>query len=168
MGLVEFLYYKGRNGWTVDSPAIFGEIVLRYNILVEESQGLNSCHVISHNLTHIHEDVLNFSSLDNYWCYNFDHAVKRYISISSNHKNIEITFARTELCREVLKVRSLKSQEDDSETDTVCYPTGRHYQSLPSLESDLKHFTTEAHQLAGTCGILLGKLKPPISLILVK
>ena len=105
----------------------------------------------SDNITHIHEDVLNFSSPDSYWCYNFERAVKRYVSISSNHKNIEITFARAELRREVLKVRSsLKSQEDDSETETVCYPTGRRTLSVPS----------EAHQLAGTCGILVGKLKP--------
>ena len=77
-----------------------------------------------------------------------------------NHKNIEITFARAELRREVLKLRSyLKSQEDDSETETVSIQQGDvHYQSLPSLESDLKHFTTEAHQLAATCGILVGKL----------
>ena len=66
-------------------------------------------------------------------------------------KNIEITFAGAELRREVLKVRSsLQSQEDDSETETVCYPTGRRTLSVPS----------EAHQLAGTCGILVGKLKP--------
>ena len=140
-GLVEFLYCQGGNGWTVDSTAIFQEIDLRYDILVEESQGLNSCRVVSDNITHIHEDVLNFSSPDNYWRYNFERAVKRYVSISSNHKNIEITFARAELRRDVLKVLSLKSQEVDSETETVCYPT-------------------ETHQLAGTCGTLVGKLKP--------
>ena len=158
--IVEFLYCQGRNGWTVDSTAIFQDMVLRYNIMVEESQGLNACHVVNHNVTHIHEDVMNFGSPDNYWCYNFERAVKRYISISSNHKNIEITFARTELRREVLKVRSsLKSQEGFSETD-ICYPKERHYQSLPALESDLQNFTTGARHLSATCGILVGRLKP--------
>ena len=65
----------------------------------------------------IHENVLNFGAPDNYWCYNFERAVERYVTISNNHKNIEVTFARTELRREILKVRSsLKIQESYSET----------------------------------------------------
>ena len=39
----------------------------------------------------------------------------RYTSISNNHKNIELTFARAELTREILKVRASvnsKSLED--------------------------------------------------------
>lgn len=79
--IVEFLYCQGRNGWTVDSAAIFHQIVLRYNILPEESQGLNACHVV------IHEDMLNFGVPDNYWCYNFERAVQHYITISNNHKD---------------------------------------------------------------------------------
>lgn len=38
-------------------------------------------------------------------CYNFERSVARYISISNNHKYIELTFARAELRREILKVR---------------------------------------------------------------
>ena len=53
------------------------------NNILEESQGLNSCCVVSDNIIHIHEDVLNFSSPDNYWCYNFERADKRFVSISS-------------------------------------------------------------------------------------
>ena len=90
--IVEFWYCQGRNGWTVDSAAVFQQIVLRYNILLEESQGLRACHVVNHNLTHIHEDVLNFGAPDNYWCYTFERAVQRYVTISNNHKNIEVTF----------------------------------------------------------------------------
>ena len=33
--IVEYLYCQGRNGWTIDSTAIFHETVLRYNILLE-------------------------------------------------------------------------------------------------------------------------------------
>ena len=125
--IVEFLYCQGRNGWTVDFAAVFQQIVLRYNILLEESQGLRACHLVNHNLSHIHEDVLNFGAPDNYWCYNFERAVQRYVTISNNHKNIEVTFARTELRREILKVRSsLKIQESDSEAG-ICYPKGAHY-----------------------------------------
>lgn len=86
--IVEYLYCQGRNGWTIDSTAIFHETVLRYNILLEESQGLTYCHAVNHNLTHIKEDVINFGPPDNFWCYNFERAVGRYIAISTNFKNI--------------------------------------------------------------------------------
>lgn len=158
--IVEFLYCQGRNAWTVDSAAVFQQIVLRYNILLEESQGLRACHVVNHNLIHIHEDVLNFGAPDNYWCYNFERAVQRYVTISNNHKNIEVTFARTELRREILKVRSsLKMQESDSETG-ICYPKGAHYPSINALESDIQRFTSESKHLSTRNGILVGKLIP--------
>ena len=158
--VVEFLYSQGRNGWTVDSTAVFHRTVLRYNVLLEESQGLSSCHVVNHNLTHIHEDVLNFGSSDNYWCYNFERAVGRYIAISTNHKNIELTFARAELWQEVLKVRtSLKAQENGSEV-TICYPVKAHYGSLATLEHAIEHMNEEGNCMAKTNGILVGALKP--------
>ena len=157
---MEFLYCQGRNGWTVDSAAVFQQIVLRYNISLEESQGLRACHLVNHNLTHIHEDVLNFGTPDNYWCYNFERAVQRYVTISNNHKNIEVTFARTELRREILKVRSsLKIQESDSETG-ICYPKGAHYPSINALESDIQRFTSESKHLSTRNGILVAKLIP--------
>ena len=88
--------------------------VFGYNILLEERYGLSSCHLVNHLLTHIHEDVVNFGSPDNFWCYDFERSVARYISISNNHKNNELTFARAELRREILKVRgSINVQSDD-------------------------------------------------------
>lgn len=113
--IVEFLYYQGRNGWNVTSAMVFKDMCFRYNILLEERYGLSSCHLVNHLITHVHEDVMNFGSPDNFWCYDFERAVARYISISNNHKNIELTFARAELRREILKVResmSSKSNED--------------------------------------------------------
>lgn len=106
--IVEYLYGQGRNGWTVDSTAVFHKAVLRYNILIEESQGLTSCHIVNHNLTHIREDVLNFGSPDSFWRYNYECAVGQYVAISTNHKNIEITFTWAELRREILKELALK------------------------------------------------------------
>ena len=157
---MEFLYCQGRNGWTVDSPAVFQQIVLRYNIVLEESQGLRACHVVNHNLTHIRKDVLNFGAPENYWCYNFERAVQRYVTISNNHKNIELTFARTELRREIFKVRSsLKIQESDSETG-IYYLKGAHYPSINVLESDIQRFTSESKHLSMSNGILVGKLIP--------
>lgn len=148
--IAEFLYCQGRDGWTVHSAAIFQEIVLRYKILVKESQGLNAHHVVNHNMTHIFEDVLNFSSPDNCWCFNFGCAVKSYISISRNRKSTEITFVRVELCREVLKVHSSLKSQGDSET-AIYYPKETNYQFLQALESDMQHFTTEVSYLAATC-----------------
>ena len=100
--IVEFLYYQGRNGWNFDSATVFKDMCIRYNILLEERYGLSSCHLVNHLLTHIHEDVVNFGSPDNFWCYDFERSVARYISISNNHKNYELTFARAELRRDGL------------------------------------------------------------------
>lgn len=158
--IVEYLYCQGRNGWTIDSTAIFHEAVVRYNILIEESQGLTRCHVVNHNLTHISDDVLNFGSPDNFWCYNFERAVGRYIAISTNYKNIEITFARAELRREILKVRSsLKCQEVGSE-EIVDYPEKVHFRSLVELENTIQHLSDQETDLSKTSGILVGALKP--------
>ena len=84
---------------------IFKDMCFRYNILLKDKYGLPSCHAVNHLVTHIHKDVLYFGSPDNYWCYYFERAVGRYTAISNNHKNIELTFARAELRREILKVR---------------------------------------------------------------
>ena len=158
--IVEYLYCQGRNGWTIDSTAIFHEAVIRYNILIEESQGLTRCHVVNHNLTHISEDVLNFGSPDNFWCYNFERAVGRYIAISTNYKNIEITFARAELRREILKVRSsLKCQEVGSE-EIVDYPEKVHFRSIAELEHTIQHLSDQGIDLSKTSGILVRALKP--------
>ena len=68
--------------------------------------------------------------------------------------------ARTELRREILKVRSsLKIQESDSETG-ICYPKGAHYPSINALESDIQRFTSESKHLSTRNGILVGKLIP--------
>ena len=93
---------------------------IRYNILLEERYGLSSCHLVNHLLTHIHEDVVNFGSPDNLWCYDFERSVARYISKLNNHKNVELTFARAELRREVLKVRgSINVQSNDGQSAGV-------------------------------------------------
>lgn len=97
-----------------------------YNILLEDRYGLTSCHAVNHLLTHVHEDVMYFASPDNCWCYDFERAVARYTSISNNHKNIELTFARAELGQEILKVRasvnskSLKDQQTGPLSSQCC------------------------------------------------
>ena len=67
--IVEFLYYQGRNGWKINSATVFKDMCIPNNILLEEIYGLSSRHLVNHLLTHIHEDVVNFGSPDNFWCY---------------------------------------------------------------------------------------------------
>ena len=75
-------------------------------------QGLQSCHVTSHNLIHVLEDVERFSSPDNVWCYVYERAVNIYVERSSNKKNIEQSFARAEALREFLKFSNITHQDD--------------------------------------------------------
>ena len=101
--LSELVFSTGRFGWTNDMLELAKRLILRHNILTEETQGLKSCHVTFHNLVHLPDDILRFSSPDNFWCFQFERAVMKYIERSTNKKNIEYTFAKDELRREFLK-----------------------------------------------------------------
>lgn len=101
--ITELVYKTGRSGWTANDSELITKLIQRHNILTEESEGTKSCVVTLHNLLHLPEDITNFSSLDNYWCYSFERAVKKYVERSSNCKNLESTFANAECRREFLK-----------------------------------------------------------------
>lgn len=88
---------------------LFGKLAKRFNILIEENVGLHVCVVTAHNLIHAEEDVFRFLLPDNYWCFPFERAVKKYICIPNNDKNIECSFAKKEQRRAFLK--SLKTEE---------------------------------------------------------
>lgn len=120
--LTELHFHAGRNGWTPDMITLHKNLAWRLNIYVEEVQGLEMCTISMHNLLHIHEDILNFSSADNTWCAVFERAVKEYVKKSHNGKGIETTFAHVEAIRE-----HLKSVEEKNETSP-----GRHDVSLVS------------------------------------
>lgn len=120
--LTELHFHAGRNGWTPDMITLHKNLAWRLNIYVEEVQGLEMCTISMHNLLHIHEDILNFSSADNTWCAVFERAVKEYLKKSHNGKGIETTFAHVEAIREYLK-----SVEEKNETSP-----GRHDVSLVS------------------------------------
>ena len=106
--MTETVYYYGRAGWEEDDLLLFDNLSKRYMILVQEELGLDQCVFTSHNLEHATEDIMRFSSPDNYWCEVYERAVSHYIATSSNKKNIELTFAKAEARRELLK--SLKSK----------------------------------------------------------
>lgn len=79
------------------------KLAKRINVKIEERQGLEMCTISVHNMLHVHEDILNFSATDNYWCAVFERAVKDYVKRSHNCKGVEVTFASAEARREYLK-----------------------------------------------------------------
>ena len=101
--LTELHFYGGRNRWAGDMIDYHRQLAWRLNIQVEEVQGLHMCTISLHNLIHLHEDIITFSSSDNYWCAVYERAVKQYVKKSHNCKAIEVTFAQSELRREFLK-----------------------------------------------------------------
>ena len=41
------------------------------------------------HLIHVVEDMSNFSSPDNYWVFDLERTVKRFVNQTTNHRNIE-------------------------------------------------------------------------------
>lgn len=95
------------------------KLAWRLNIQIEEIQGLQMCTISVHNLTHIHEDIINFSSPHNYWCAVYERAVKQYVKKSHNCKEIEATFAQSESRSEFLKPLQAADQRKDGKVDLV-------------------------------------------------
>ena len=114
----ELHFHSGRDGWNDDMIEMHKKLAQGINVKIEEAQGLDMCSVSVHNMLHIHEDILNFSATDNYWCAVFERAVKDYVKRSHNCKGVEGTFAKAEARREYLK--SIQGQEVDhfEEPDT--------------------------------------------------
>ena len=93
--LTELLLCSGRKSLNNDMIELNRKLAWRLNILIEEIQGLQMCTISVHNLTHIHEGIINFSSPDNYWCAVYEWTVKQYVKTSHNCKGIEATFAQS-------------------------------------------------------------------------
>lgn len=89
----------------------FRKLCWRYCILVEETYGISECLITLHSLTHLPEDITRFSSPDNFWCFQFERAVGRYVKQSSNNKGIEKSFAQRESQREFIKAWSLEKKQ---------------------------------------------------------
>ena len=119
---VELHFTSGRDGWTDEMIEMHRKLAQRINVKIEEAQGLEMCTISVHNMIHIHEDVINFSATDNYWCAVFERAVKSYVKRSRNCKGVERSFTKAEARRECLK--SLKEGDDnpcdECDTSQVC------------------------------------------------
>jgi len=101
--MIEIVFNSGRNGWSASMIDNFRRLAWRYCILYEEMYATSSCVINLHNLTHLSDDVQRFSSPDNYWCFDFERAVKRYVRQSTNKKYVEKSFAKRETQREFLR-----------------------------------------------------------------
>ena len=96
----------------LDNLQLLQRLIWRHNILTEEVEGVRSCVISLHNLLHLTDDIRRFSSPDNVWCYVYERAVHTYIERSSNMKNLELTFARAQSRRELLKFISYQDMDD--------------------------------------------------------
>ena len=101
--MAEIVYCYWRNGWKEEDVTLFDNMAKHHIILTEEKLGLDQCVVTAHNLEHAAEDILRFSSADNYWCEAYERVVSNYIATPSNKKNIKLAFAKAEARREILK-----------------------------------------------------------------
>lgn len=108
--IVEFTGNHSINGWTEEEAKTFHEMCLRYGTLIEETDGVNKCVITLHSILYFYEDIQRFGSLDNYSCWTEERAVHNYINKSNNCKNIEVTFALSELRQELLKIRRITQQ----------------------------------------------------------
>lgn len=51
------------------------KLAQRINVKIEETQSIEMRTISVHNTIHIHEDIINFSATDNYWCAVFERKV---------------------------------------------------------------------------------------------
>ena len=84
--IVEFIFNCGLHGWTIEMIENFRRLCWRYCILVEEAYGEPECVITLHSLTHVPEDIMRFGSPDNYWCFQYERAVGRYVKQTKGHK----------------------------------------------------------------------------------
>ena len=89
---------------------IFRRLCWRYCILVEDAYGDSECVITLHSLTHVPEDIMRFGSPDNFWCFQYERAVGRYVKQTNNKKGVGKTFARKESQREFIKVWSQQNK----------------------------------------------------------
>ena len=111
--IAEINFYCGRDGWSLDLKA-HQNLSVKLNVMCEEVFSLEFCTISPHNLTNIHEDVLNFGATDNFWRETFERAVKKYISMPTNKKGLEKTYAHSEERRELLNTKAIKENASDA------------------------------------------------------
>ncbi|XP_066922397.1 uncharacterized protein [Clytia hemisphaerica] len=108
--MVELLFHR-RDALSEEEVQHLENICWRRLILLEEQVDPKQCVITAHNSIHIAEDILKFGPSDNFWCFQNERAVKRYKDLPTNFKNIECTFSKAELRRELLMTLKPKGQK---------------------------------------------------------
>ena len=67
--------------WLVMAKTVV-KLAWRHDIMVEEVFGLEACVITEQNLMHVADNIFHFSSPDNYWVFDVQTAVKRYVNQS--------------------------------------------------------------------------------------
>ena len=62
--ITELVFSCGRNGWTSESLKLLSKLIWRYNILTEQTEGLQSFVISLHNLLHLPDNTERFSRPD--------------------------------------------------------------------------------------------------------
>ena len=126
------MVFNFRDGWSEDMLKTFDSLVKRFVIMLEETTGQWECTITAHNLLHIVEDIVRFGLPDNFWCWYFERAVKTYKHISTNHKNLELSFAKTEMRRELVKFMNFLTSPTPESDVQVKVETNLNYSFLIS------------------------------------
>ena len=66
--ITELVFGSGREGWTQEMLDLAKNLILRHNVLVEETQEIKFCHVTLHNMVHLVDDKERFSALGTFLC----------------------------------------------------------------------------------------------------
>uniref|UniRef100_A0A7M5WW45 Uncharacterized protein n=3 Tax=Clytia hemisphaerica TaxID=252671 RepID=A0A7M5WW45_9CNID len=114
--VVELLFHR-RDGLTNDEIKNLDKICWRRLILLEEQIGPKQCVITCHNSIHISEDISRFAHCDNFWCFNNERAVKRYKAVPTNFKNVEATYAKMEVFREMKSLEGKQIRWTHKEDD---------------------------------------------------
>uniref|UniRef100_A0A7M5XBD8 Uncharacterized protein n=1 Tax=Clytia hemisphaerica TaxID=252671 RepID=A0A7M5XBD8_9CNID len=115
--IVELLFHH-RAGLKRHEVETLNKICWRRLIFLEEEIGKEQCVITAHNSLHIGENLERFGHCDNTWCWGPERVVKRYKDIPTNFKNIEASYAKQEIKREILAIEK-KNRRITHKTDRV-------------------------------------------------
>ena len=79
-------------GWQPEHLDYFKKLLWKHAIMFEELYGLSSCTENLEYSLQMPEDIVKFSTLDNYWCYVFERLV-HYYKLQTTNKSMCKTFA---------------------------------------------------------------------------
>ena len=110
--IAEINFYCGRDSWSLDLKMAHQNLSVKLHVMSEEVFGLGFCTISLHNSINIHEDTLNFSPKDSFWCGAFERAVKKHIGRPRNKTELEKTFVQSEEQRELPMSKAIRGNNN--------------------------------------------------------